>query len=360
VLEVWADVFEGLAAAHAAGLIHRDIKPDNILLNSDGRAVLVDFGLALKAERPASPPRHPDATAPDDTDEGDMFSSAPTSVMGTPAYMSPEQMRGDRLDGRTDQFSACVALVEQLGGERPFPSDSPEATYQAIKEQAPVFPAVAGLPVDVRRLIVRALAFEARDRWPSTLRLADAFRDSLRAWRIERTSVKVTTVIGAIGIVPSLLAAATIRPITGTASAILCVLIVVYGQLGRRLRTAWGDRPARAWLLMLVASTHPLFILAALHQERGIAHAFTAWFPPMLWVVCILIAMLMGRPYLTVAVGAWAALQIVVYWWAVDAQGSIDQHLNAGAMAFKAFALIGVGVLGGVVTRATSMRRAPL
>ena len=276
--------------------------------------------------------------------------------MGTPAYMSPEQMRGERLDGRTDQFSACVSLIEQLCGQRPFPSDSPEATYKAIMEGSPAFPVVPGLPSDVRSLILQGLSREPQGRHPSTLRLADGFRDALHSWRIERTSVKVTTALGVVGLIPSLIAASTTRPITGAASGFLCLLIIAYGQLGRRLRTAWGDHPARAWLIMLGASTHPIFILAALHHERGIAHAFTAWFPPMLWVTCILVAILMGRPRLTFAVGAWAAVQIIAYWFFTDARGSIDQHLNPGSMAFKAFALTGLGVLGGFITKATSTR----
>ncbi|MEZ4383916.1 MAG: serine/threonine-protein kinase [Nannocystaceae bacterium] len=111
----------GLAAAHAAGLVHRDFKPENVLVGDDGRPRVLDFGLARVAapaeERagPAMIPAGSDATATVLSTEG--------GLIGTPAYMAPEQHLGEGADARTDQFSFCVALYEALHGARPFAGD---------------------------------------------------------------------------------------------------------------------------------------------------------------------------------------------------------------------------------------------
>ena len=128
----------GLAAAHAAGLVHRDFKPDNVLLDKDGRPRVVDFGLARQAgggddelagetgdDRRRTEPRRCAIRA----------ASTPLATLtktgtgvGTPAYMAPEQFLGERGDARSDQFSFCVALYEALYGERPFAGDDCSAS----------------------------------------------------------------------------------------------------------------------------------------------------------------------------------------------------------------------------------------
>lgn len=106
ILEVLVGAGRGLAAAHAAGLVHRDFKPDNVLIGKDGRARVADFGLAHFADQPLGTP-------------------GPPRVVGTPAYMSPEQWRGLTVDARSDQYSFCLALWEALGGARPDPGTPP-------------------------------------------------------------------------------------------------------------------------------------------------------------------------------------------------------------------------------------------
>ncbi|HSD91045.1 MAG TPA: protein kinase, partial [Kofleriaceae bacterium] len=115
IVETYIAAGRGLAAAHAAGIVHRDFKPDNVLIGEDGRARVTDFGLA--AAKPAAVGEKP-------THIGDVNLTTSGSVLGTPAYMAPEQFLGGNLDPRTDQFNFCVALYEALYGERPFEGKS--------------------------------------------------------------------------------------------------------------------------------------------------------------------------------------------------------------------------------------------
>ena len=103
-LDIAAQIASGLAAAHAAGVVHRDLKPENILLTRDGRAKILDFGLARMTQAPG----HPDTTMPAPL-------TGPGVVMGTVGYMSPEQVRGLDADHRSDIFSFGVVLHEMLG-----------------------------------------------------------------------------------------------------------------------------------------------------------------------------------------------------------------------------------------------------
>jgi serine/threonine protein kinase len=114
ILRVFAAAGRGLSAAHAAGLVHRDFKPENVMVGDDGRVCVLDFGLA-RASRDAGGPDHdPDGKA------------------GTPAYMSPEQWRGERAGVASDQFSWCVALWRALTGEHPFELGSRAALRRAV------------------------------------------------------------------------------------------------------------------------------------------------------------------------------------------------------------------------------------
>jgi tetratricopeptide (TPR) repeat protein len=112
----YAAAGDGLAAAHRAGIVHRDFKPDNVLVGDDGRVRVADFGLAFAAEA-ALPP--PDPSEPPSGERSRPALTAVGAVLGTPGYMAPEQFAGGAVDARTDQFSFCVAHYEALHGERP-------------------------------------------------------------------------------------------------------------------------------------------------------------------------------------------------------------------------------------------------
>jgi len=155
-------IFDQLCAAldhaHAHGVVHRDIKPANVILGSDGRATIVDFGLAWLS------------SAPGITTNGAFF--------GTPAYMSPEQIQGLALDGRSDLYSLAVLLYEMLAGRPPFDAPSTAALLHKQLHAAP--PPIAefrrDLPAPIGRALKRALSKEAGNRFPTAEALARALR----------------------------------------------------------------------------------------------------------------------------------------------------------------------------------------
>lgn len=155
----------GLAAAHAAGLVHRDFKPSNVLVGDDGRVRIVDFGLA-RGPRPR-PAAATVASQPGTTAVDIPPSPATEASAGTPGYMSPEQALGRSCDARSDQFSFCVALHEALYGHRPFHDD----VLAALVDNRGVRPPPAGprgrVPGWLRRVLVRGLAFASEARFAS-------------------------------------------------------------------------------------------------------------------------------------------------------------------------------------------------
>ncbi|MFV8749726.1 protein kinase domain-containing protein [Nannocystaceae bacterium ST9] len=126
ILAAFVGAGRGLAAAHGEGLVHRDFKPDNVLIGRDGRARVTDFGLAFAghaAPRPGAVPDLTRTTALTSTQAQSSQATAAGSIVGTPAYMAPEQWLGAPADARSDQFGFCVALHEALFGRRPFAGD---------------------------------------------------------------------------------------------------------------------------------------------------------------------------------------------------------------------------------------------
>lgn len=169
VFEVFAHAGRGLAAAHAAGLVHRDFKPHNVLRGRDGRVVVTDFGLARGVEAPPDPLAETREAAPAlDAREtpGSMSGLTRTgSVLGTPAYMAPEQWRGV-VGPASDQFAYCVALWEALAGERPFRAET-AAALRAQVERGLAPEELVKLPRRVRAALARGLDPDPQKRWPT-------------------------------------------------------------------------------------------------------------------------------------------------------------------------------------------------
>ena len=130
----------GLAAAHRADILHRDFKPENVLLMADGSAKVADFGLAGAL-----------ASAPSD---GPMELTRTGALLGTPVYMAPERLRGEAGDARSDQFSFCVAMWEIIEGERPFNGGTVDALLRAIEDGPPP---PRYLPASLFRVLCRGL-----------------------------------------------------------------------------------------------------------------------------------------------------------------------------------------------------------
>ncbi|MDP1829503.1 MAG: serine/threonine-protein kinase [Archangium sp.] len=179
LLALFAEAGHGLAAAHAAGLVHRDFKPDNVLVGKDGRARVTDFGLVRGAhatERAQPPPALGDAS--------ELVTQA-GAILGTPAYMAPEQLLGQVADARADQFSFAVALYEALYGERPFEAHDFQTTFEAVTRGVVRPPPPASrVPGHLRRVLLRALSVNPGHRFPSMQALlAELRRDPVARLR---------------------------------------------------------------------------------------------------------------------------------------------------------------------------------
>ncbi len=207
LLAAYAQAGRGLAAAHAAGLVHRDFKPENALVGDDGRVRVVDFGLArvfeqgaAEATRVAAGDRPPSASevAPGGSPVDGERLTASGALVGTPAYMAPEQLRGGEAEARSDLFSFCAALYEALYGVRPFAGADVTELRRAIAGGVIRAPGRAReLPPSVHPALVRGLAAEPEDRWPDMEALLGALVPSRPASRGLRVAVVVIALVGA-------------------------------------------------------------------------------------------------------------------------------------------------------------------
>ncbi|HTL29254.1 MAG TPA: protein kinase [Tepidisphaeraceae bacterium] len=172
-VDVAIQVAEGLAAAHEQGIVHRDLKPENLFVLKDGRVKILDFGLA-KLTRPESSrsDQNGSFTGPVETESG--------IVMGTLGYMSPEQLRGNTADHRSDIFSLGAILYEMLTGRRAFSRSTPADMISAVlNEQPPLISGtIEGLSPSLERVVRRCLEKEQEARFHSARDLALALRES--------------------------------------------------------------------------------------------------------------------------------------------------------------------------------------
>ena len=163
-----AQMAQGLAAAHERGIAHRDLKPENVFITRDGHVKLLDFGIAKLVEAVQEAKPH---GILDETVSSSGSSTGTGMVLGTPGYMSPEQVRGDQVDARTDFFSLGAVLYEMLSGQRAFPAASTVETGYAILHKEPE-PLPAAVPQQVSQVVHRCLEKEPSKRFQSARDLA--------------------------------------------------------------------------------------------------------------------------------------------------------------------------------------------
>src|SRR3954452_10657418 len=251
ILRVFIAAGHGLTAAHEKGLVHRASKPDNVMVGRDGQVRVMAFGLARQMDRPGIKEHRPRGTPPGSRrgdlevgtgtlplehqaapiDQGTLVLNPGLSdsgasmqsisglfdarltrtgaMMGTPAYMAPEQFFGKETDSRTDQFSFCVSLYEALYGERPFPGKKlSELTANVVQGTIRAAPAGTKVPFWVRRILLRGLRSAPAERYPSMAELLAALgkdpRAERRKWAVGATVAMLPLVVG-LGVRQSLI-----------------------------------------------------------------------------------------------------------------------------------------------------------
>ena len=236
VLRVFLDAGRGLAAAHDAGFVHRDFKPENVLLGADGRVRVADFGLVRQHDE------EPVAASTSSPARGalDRSLTLTGALLGTPAFMSPEQHLGRPADARSDQFSFCVALWEALHGQRPFAGDSAVTITAAVLAGRIEAPRVARAPRYLRQVLERGLASAPEQRYPDMQALLAALaRDPVRARR------QWLLGLGAAGL------------LVGAAVALRADVVEPCGGGPDELATAWDPERRQAVVEALAAARDP-------------------------------------------------------------------------------------------------------
>jgi predicted Ser/Thr protein kinase len=281
-LAMYVAAGRGLAAAHATGIVHRDFKPDNVLVGGDGRPRVLDFGLARGIHQAGD-----DAPATSSGNVLDLDLTVAGSMMGTPGFMSPEHFRGEGIGPASDQFGFAVAVYRALYGEMPFAGKTVAELRDVVCAGAPKPPrGDPDLPAAVTAAVLRALATDPAERFPSLDALlaeldrplrVDPDRDVLRG----RAARKV--VAGAIGV----------AALTG---------IVVGGATGLSMTPAWAlvqGAVALAIILVLGAAARRSLAASAHNRRVGVLIAATC----LALVVHRALALYLGAPALDTLVG---------------------------------------------------------
>src|SRR5262245_41642748 len=177
-MDIAVQLADALAAAHGAGVVHRDLKPDNVMVTPDGLVKVLDFGIARRIVSPSIEGQRPEGhRQPSQTGSG--------LIRGTVGYMSPEQAAGREVDFRSDQFSLGAILYELLSGRRAFERSTGSATIAAIlsEQPAPIINDITWAPRELERVVNRCLAKDANQRYARTRDLARDLHDIRDGWK---------------------------------------------------------------------------------------------------------------------------------------------------------------------------------
>lgn len=269
IIRVFLQAGRGLSAAHEAGLMHRDFKPDNVLVGEDGRARVVDFGIAALTEAIENQPA---SIAPDAPAAVHAIASTLTNrgaILGTPAFMAPEQLSGEGATAKSDQWAFCAALYCAAYGVPPFPIDDVGRLVRSVLRDPPrPPPRVAGVPGWLGPILLRGLTKQPSDRFASMRELIEAIERHLpRDRELDPAPVArqrallsgVLVLVSAMG-GAAMLTDAGMQWLTGRSGLLgvgvgmLALMVVVVAILSRKLRrTRYGRRLAGVFLVGGVA-----------------------------------------------------------------------------------------------------------
>ena len=193
ILQVFIAAGQGLLAAHEQGIIHRDFKPENVMVGEKNRVWILDFGVAKAASNKrenAIPQSASPLETPSEVPLLNVNLTHARGYVGTVAYMAPEQLFGRAVTEQSDQFSFCVALYEALYGTRPFSGKSISQIEQCILKDEVVFPEKSGVPRYLTQILARGLSKKAKDRYPSMEALLDKLKHDPEEIAQKRSSAR--------------------------------------------------------------------------------------------------------------------------------------------------------------------------
>ncbi|HXX66139.1 MAG TPA: protein kinase [Polyangiaceae bacterium] len=271
IMAVYERAGSGLAAAHEAGLVHRDFKPDNVLIGRDGRVRVMDFGLARSEDGGDGSPK---PTAADDRldDRREVTTLTRTgALLGTPAYMAPEQLRGHAASSRSDVFSFCVSLYEALYGERPFAGTTVVELQTAI-ERGKVRPApiMTRVPGWVHAQLMQGLRASPEARFASMRAVLDALRSAHMAAR-RRKGAAAAAGAAALGLLVACVASyARVGPAASNREAARVSSSVA--SFSAPIRASRAEDPARAVPPATAAAAAEMFGSAGAVPETPSPH----------------------------------------------------------------------------------------